>query len=97
MINGLVLNNPSGDLERYYAAHVIGGSAGATRAFVRNSPDFGAFEETLRATFVSGIDAGAYESLVASVPEPSSLLTLASALPLLLFRKRPRTPSPANL
>lgn len=92
MINGLALNDNNGidrsdSIRQYYAAHVIGGETGGTRAFVEYAENQDVFEDALVKKLRAEISAGAQNS-ISAVPEPATSVTAAAGLLVLALRRR---------
>lgn len=87
MINTIALGNRAAAIENYYAANVIGGTAGGVLASSNSSAINGGLAGMLTNQVTGGVAAGASESL-AAVPEPSTSLALLSSVALLLVRRR---------
>ncbi|WP_411827225.1 DUF1194 domain-containing protein [Luteolibacter sp. AS25] len=88
MVNGLALNDPSGELAEYYSSYVIGGSAAGTQSFVESAAGFEDFEAALLRKLLKEIKAGQDASVIAAIPEPS--MGLLALLTTVIFLKRRR-------
>ncbi len=84
LINGIAIGDTSGAVESYYNSYVIGGTHGGTPASVISATNLSALETSLVQAIAKNTNVGA----MASVPEPSALLLLASSCLLIFHRRR---------
>jgi hypothetical protein len=87
VINAMTVGNRAGAIESFYAGNVIGGEVGGVAATSDSSALNGSFSAFLAGRVAGQIDAGAAQSL-ATVPEPSTWIALASGLGFFILRRR---------